>query len=144
MSKFYLAGPMSGIPQFNFPLFFRVAKELRDQGYNIVSPAEIDDEADTTAAIQSPDGNPDKRTGKLCNDKTWGDFLARDVKLLADGGVTGIIFLPNWETSSGAKLEATVGLLKKFEFRMWDDEVDISVPLSRHTVASTLYREFIA
>lgn len=140
--KFYLAGPMSGIPQFNFPLFLRVAASLRAQGYEIVSPAEIDDEVDKNAAIQSTDGNPDKRTGKLCNDKTWGDFLARDVKLLADGGIGGIIFLPGWEKSSGAKLEATVGLLKQFQFMRWDEVDGEAVPYSSYSVAQHLYVAF--
>lgn len=140
--KYYLAGPMSGIPQFNFPLFHRVAEILRGQGYEIVSPAEIDDDADKTAALKSADGNPDLHTGKLCNDKTWGDFLARDVKLLADGGIGGIIFLPDWEKSSGAKLEATVGLLKKLQFRRWDEEAAEAVMVSRISVAGTLHQEF--
>jgi hypothetical protein len=127
---------MSGIPQFNFPMFFRVAKRLRELDYYIVSPAEIDDEEDKGEALKSKDGVFQK------DQKTWGDFLARDVKLLADGGITGIIFLPGWENSSGAKLEATVGLLKKFEFMRWDDNINAAVPYSRHSVACALHQEF--
>jgi hypothetical protein len=141
MAKFYLAGPMSNKPQFNFPMFFRVGKRLRELGYDIVSPAEIDDKEDNGAALQSPDGDPTNRTHM--NNKTWGDFLARDVKLLADGGITGIIFLPEWETSSGAKLEATVGLLKKFEFMRWDEDSNEPVPMARLSVACALHQEFI-
>lgn len=111
--KWYLAGPMQGIPQFNFPLFFEAAKVLRTWGYDIVSPAEIDDADDKGAAMKSQDGILKK------SDKTWGDFLSRDVKLLADGGIGGIVFLANWEKSRGAKLEAFVGLLNNFEFRLF-------------------------
>jgi hypothetical protein len=134
--KYYLAGPMSGIPQFNFPMFFRVGKRLREMGYDIVSPAEIDCKEDGDAALKSKDGDPKEAS------RSWGDFLARDVKLLADGGITGIIFLPGWETSSGAKLEATVGLLKKFHFMRWDDTGGYPVPYARYTVASILHQEF--
>jgi hypothetical protein len=42
--------------------------------------------------------------------------LAKDVKLLADSDFDGIVFLPGWEKSNGAKLEAIVGLLKGFSF----------------------------
>ncbi len=41
--KWYLAGPMTGIPQFNYPLFDSVSAELRASGYDITSPAEMDD-----------------------------------------------------------------------------------------------------
>lgn len=117
MSKYYLAGPMTGIPQFNFPLFERAAKELRDvHGLDIVSPAELDamdgDEV-VAAALASIDGsfNAD---GTVAN-KTWGDFLCRDVKLIADT-CTGIVFLPGWEKSRGARLEAFVALLCRHNF----------------------------
>jgi hypothetical protein len=135
-TKYYLAGPMSNRPQFNFPMFYRVAKSLREQGYDVVSPAELDDIEDKGAAMKSKDGNP---AGAK---RSWGDFLARDVKLLADGGITGIIFLPGWEESSGAKLEATVGLLKKFSFMRWDDNDNRAVPYARMSVAATLHQEF--
>jgi hypothetical protein len=116
MTKVYLAGPMSGIPQFNFPAFFDAARRLRAGGFEVVSPAEIDNAEDSGAALESPDGDPTNRTGM--NNKTWGDFLARDVKLIVDGGIEGIVFLPGWTLSKGAKLEAFVGLLHK-NFRFW-------------------------
>jgi len=115
--KVYLAGPMSNIPQFNFPAFFAAAEQLRAAGFEVVSPAEIDNAEDKGAALASTDG--DMRT--IENKKTWGDFLARDVKLLADTGIQGIVFLPNWQDSKGAKLEAFVGLLQGFKFWEYED-----------------------
>jgi Domain of unknown function (DUF4406) len=111
MTKVYLAGPMSGIPQFNFPAFFEAARRIRAGGFEVVSPAEIDDAEDTAEALASLDGVPSSR-------RSWGDFLARDVKLIADGGIDGIVFLPGWTQSKGAKLEAFVGLLHE-NFRFW-------------------------
>ena len=101
---------MRNIPQFNFPAFFEAAEILRKQGWEIISPAEIDNAEDKEAALKSPDGDLSKV------EKTWGDFLSRDVKMLADDGIQAIVFLPNWHHSKGARLEAFVGLLCELKF----------------------------
>ncbi len=140
MSKrYYLAGPMSGYPQFNFPLFHRVAAELRAQGYTIVSPAELDTPAVQAAAMASKDGALQGPNNQIA-DQTWGDILAKDVKLVADE-IDGIIFLHGWDQSRGANLEAFVGLLvnkRPFEFMQWDDEIKTAVPLAKASVLGQL------
>lgn len=103
--RLYIAGPMTGIPHFNIPLFDEAAAILRVEGHDVVSPAELDDPEDRAAAMASPDGS----SVHYENGKTWGDFLARDVKLLSDGGFEGIAVLPGWHTSKGARLETYVG-----------------------------------
>jgi hypothetical protein len=108
MDKYYLAGPMSFIPQFNFPLFDSVAAKLREAGHTIVSPAELDDERTREIAMASPDGEPDHYEQK--GGWTWGDLLARDVKVVADE-VDGIVVLPGWSRSRGARLECYVAML---------------------------------
>jgi hypothetical protein len=131
MKKIYLAGPMSGYPQFNFPAFYAAAAALRSQGFDVVSPAELDDKEDSGAALKSKDGDVNDRT---IVKKTWGDFLARDVKLLADEGIQGIVFLPNWQASKGAKLEAYVGLIQKFEFWTYDPDTAFTQSVSSNYV----------
>lgn len=106
--KVYLAGPMSGIVQFNFPAFLVAAQSLRDQGIEVVSPAELDDPETRDAAMASEDGSFGSGT---VNGETWGDFLARDVKLIADDGIEAIVVLPGWERSRGARLETFVASL---------------------------------
>jgi hypothetical protein len=139
MTTYYLAGPMSGIPQFNFPLFYRVTETLRIAGMDVVSPAELDDQEDKGAAMSSPDGDHTNRVHM--GNKTWADFLARDVKLIADK-VQGIIFLPDWHKSRGARLEAFVGLLQKdFEFLQYVDlpyNTFQLVPMSRLEVLGAI------
>jgi hypothetical protein len=133
---------MSGLPQFNFPAFFAAAADLRARGWDVVSPAEIDDEEDKGAALASPDGAPG--TGTKDGAKTWGDFLARDVKLIADGGIEGIVFLSGWEQSRGARLEATVGLLHpKFRFFIYASG-GATFQTHRLTVSAILHARVIA
>lgn len=104
----YIAGPMTGLPQFNIPAFDRAAGYLRGAGFTVSSPAELDDPNTRAAALASPDGAPG--TGSA-NGETWGDFLSRDVKLIADGGIEVICVLPGWQRSPGARLETFVAFL---------------------------------
>lgn len=111
MMPYYLCGPMSGYPQANFPAFYAAAKDLRARGYDIISPAELDDQEDVDAALASVSGLPSDFR------KTWGQYLSRDVLIVSEQ-CDGIIFLPDWFRSRGARLEAFVGCLSQrpFEF----------------------------
>lgn len=104
--RLYVAGPMSGIPHFNIPLFDQVATTLRLMGHEVINPAEEDPPPVRAAALASEHGDP---ADLLPTGLTHGDLLARDVKLIADG-VDGIVLLPNWLLSKGARLEAFTAL----------------------------------
>lgn len=132
---YYLAGPMSGIPQFNFPLFHSAAKHLRAQGFKLVSPAEQDSKAVQDEAMKSKTGSF-SADGKV-GGETWGDMLSRDVKLVSDQ-VDGIIVLPNWFTSRGARLEVFVGLLCKKQFGWYDDMTETALSLSIDNVRTKI------
>jgi nucleoside 2-deoxyribosyltransferase len=131
--KVYLAGPMSGHKQQNFPAFQEAAKMLRAQNFDVVSPAEMDDPKDYAIAMADEPAQ-----------KTWGEFLARDIKMIADGGIDGIVFLPDWFRSRGARLEATVGLLQKGDFAFFQYNAGQVKSLRRGFVAYTIYEETMA
>jgi hypothetical protein len=126
---YYLAGPMTGIPQSNFPLFDRVAKLLREQGFKIVTPSELDLPHVRKEAMASETGT--------AHASQWGEFLSRDVKVIADG-VGGIILLPDWQVSRGAKLEAFVGLLTNKKFAWYDELRKSAFEKSSNSVRITL------
>lgn len=105
--RVYIAGPMSGHPRFNFPAFDAAAERLRGAGFEVISPAELDDPPARRAALDSVDGSPTayaEATGE-----TWGRMLARDVRIIADGDLDAIVVLPGWDRSRGALLETFVG-----------------------------------
>lgn len=117
---FYLGGPMTGIPQFNFPRFHVVGDLLRGQGYNIVSPAELDDPETERAAMASPDGAPGSGSS---GDEIYEDFLARDLIVCSLPTCVGGIFLEGWHTSRGARAESwALTFLRKPTFEFTEPE----------------------
>ena len=135
--KWYLAGPMSGIKQFNIPAFDEATEKLRSHGYDITSPAELDSPEVRAAGLASATG--DHRDVDAI--ETWGDMLARDVKIIADE-MDGIIFLPGWSESQGARLEAYVALLTDKTFAYYGN--GSFVPLKTHIVKSKLVQGILA
>ena len=84
MKRVYISGPMTGLPEFNFPAFHSAAQELRRCGYEVVNPAEINAE----------------------NNGDWHIYLRADIKALCDCDILAL--LPGWEGSNGAHLELHV------------------------------------
>lgn len=108
-AKYYLAGPMSGLPERGFPAFHAAAKHLRSLGLNIISPAELEWEQGLPVDGDLPRGS------------TYGDVLGRDVKIIIDD-VIGIILLPGWLSSTGASIEAFVGIMTEKTFFRYQGE----------------------
>ncbi|MBO7207094.1 MAG: DUF4406 domain-containing protein [Kiritimatiellae bacterium] len=96
----YIAGPMRGIPGFNYPLFNDVAKALRQTGYQVINPAEIGDYF----------GNPED----LEKDKRLLD-LVMSIELLCVIKCDAICLLQGWETSKGARAELAAALEHNLE-----------------------------
>lgn len=40
MKRIYIAGPMTGLPDHNFPAFHKASKGWREMGWHVISPAE--------------------------------------------------------------------------------------------------------
>lgn len=108
---FYLAGPMSNLPKFNFPEFMRYAQALRNQGYNICNPAEFEHEI--ARAVMSNDTGSHKKLAEFLGAQgikapTWADCLKRDTDYVEHDKCVGVICMPGWEHSQGAQFETYV------------------------------------
>lgn len=125
--KVYLAGPMRGLPEFNFPAFHAAAATLRDMGYEVFSPAEQDEKrwgADATAGIRD-ERSLDERLG-LPSGGALRRCLSDDFNYIVNEA-EGIAFLKGWERSSGALAEymaaRAIGLSMLFQYdkfsRIW-------------------------
>ena len=79
----YLSGPMTGLPEFNYPAFNAMAATLRGRGFMVNNPAE------------------NGMAGR-----GWGECMRVAIKQLCDSDV--IVMLDGWEYSRGAGIEISL------------------------------------
>jgi hypothetical protein len=80
----YIAGPMTGLPEYNFPAFHAAADQLTAAGYEVLNPAR--------RAVDPG--------------RTWADYLRDGIRDVTDAD--GLALLDGWMASRGARLELTV------------------------------------
>ncbi len=103
--KVYIAGPMRGYPDFNFPAFHAAAKFVRSLGYEAISPAEHD--LETWPNLEQWPGYAAGDTD-LCPEFDFKLAIGWDLDQVANADA--ILMLGGWEASSGARLEHHVAL----------------------------------
>src|ERR1041385_5525529 len=91
--RLYLAGGMTGYPEKNFPMFHKVAAQLRRKRHTVWSPAE----ADISIGFD-PVMNFDN--------KQMGYFMKYELPIVCSSDAVAV--LPGWEKSLGANLEVHV------------------------------------
>jgi hypothetical protein len=96
----YVAGPMTGIPDQNIPLFREVRARLIGHGYTVLTPPMINI---NFMGIQHPEIPNPAAPGLRA------DMLAL---VMCDS----ICLLPGWEKSIGASLEVAVAITLGFKF----------------------------
>lgn len=98
MKKVYLAGPMSGITDHNFPAFDEAAGFLRGHGLEVISPADLTRDAGMGGNF---DGSISEERYAFC--------MRQDIEALLT--VDSIVCLPGWKNSKGARFEVHLGQL---------------------------------
>lgn len=116
MARIYVAGPMTGYPQFNFPMFDKAGAWLRSRAWDVVSPADLDREHGY---------DPTKGGSGVPPDRT--KCLERDIEALET--CHAICFLPGWQLSQGAleerKRASELGITQ-YEIR-WDETGNVKM-----------------
>lgn len=92
--KVYLAGPMSGLPDYNFPAFFAAEAQLKEQGHTVFNPAQND--LDTWGDMETIKAKANYR-----------DCLKMDLNWILDHA-EALALLPGWENSKGALAETAL------------------------------------
>lgn len=84
--KVYISGPMTGLPEFNYPAFRCAEHRLASHGYDVINPV---------------------RHG-FDPSKTWSDYMR--LALIDVASCDGVALLAGWKRSRGAQLEAHVAM----------------------------------
>lgn len=101
----YLAGPMRGLPDLNFPMFNRVAWSLRDKGHVVFNPAEFGEDGGIR------------------------QIFLEDAEALMQCDT--IVLLPGWRASTGAVAEYWLArAVKDIEITEWNPSVGTFLPVT--------------
>lgn len=95
----YIAGKMRSLYQFGFPLFDRAKADLIAQGYDVISPADLDRENGFDPVNLSPDYD----WNSIPEGFSFDDCVTRDIEAVRK--CDAIYMLKGWEDSKGARAE---------------------------------------
>ena len=115
----YIAGPMRGYEEYNYPAFDRCANVLIAQGWEVVNPAQLDRDA----------GKPMADPLSFAPDTNYEDHefmrkaLCRDMVAICEN-CTAIYMMSKWENSKGAQAEWALA-------KAMGPDVHYEVPLPR-------------
>lgn len=101
--KIYVAGPMRGYPEFNFPAFRDATAWLRAKGYEVFNPAESDNEKHGTD-IGAGNMKGDEALAVSQHGFSLREALGRDAHFITQEA-NAIYMLVGWEKSTGAQAE---------------------------------------
>lgn len=88
--RIFLSGPMTDLPESNYPAFNATAARLRALGYHVENPAE----------------NPEPVS--LAGEPSWTDYMRLSIAQLVTCNVVAL--LPGWANSRGAHMERHIAL----------------------------------
>lgn len=94
--RVYIAGPMRGYAEFNFPAFFRAEERAKKKGFRVINPARLDVKEHLDPRLLTP-----KQIKKILP-----YVVKRDLECLMK--CDAIALLPGWEESAGATAEYLV------------------------------------
>lgn len=88
-SVVYISGPMSDLPDLNYPSFFAAEKVLETKYSKVLNPARL-------------------RLDKG-QENTWENWMRKAIVMMMEA--THVVLLPGWENSKGAKEEVRLAEL---------------------------------
>lgn len=104
VERVYIAGPMRGLPDLNFPAFDAAAAYYRRLGFEVISPAEQDREILARG-----------------EEVVYADVLVLDIALIRY--CDAVALLPGWTSSPGALAEKAFA--DAIDIKVWGIKPDV-------------------
>jgi hypothetical protein len=96
----YIAGPMTGLADFNYPAF-RAAQAKLEKGYTVLNPVDAE------------------KLNDSAEPQSWDWYMRHTLRMVTQADA--ICLLPGWMESKGAKLEVTVAEALGLDIRPLDE-----------------------
>lgn len=112
----YLSGPMRGYPKFNFPYFDDVAMLLRESGVVVYNPSENDQ-----GTYPDIEQWPGYATGDASQCPKFNIVVALRWDFARILEANGIVMLPQWHESVGARAERYVAECLGKNVFLWNE-----------------------
>lgn len=106
--RVFLSGPMTGIKDYNFPLFNHVAEVFRKCGYEVVNPVDICKKY---------------KKERVLSDKSVFDAMIAEQQE-SERTCNALVLLPGWENSKGVRLELKTAIEQNMRIIQWEESVE--------------------
>ena len=97
MSRIFISGPITGVPNY-LDIFNKAAAILAGEGYRVINPANM--------------------VTVMDNQATWADYMMIDAELLRM--CDAMVQLPGWENSLGCQREYGMALERDMLILSWE------------------------
>lgn len=105
----YVAGPMTGYPEFNYPHFMDVEDKLLAQGFTVLNPARADEYHKSLM--------PNCEDCIVGRKHTWEWYMRQTIAMMLRAD--GVALLRGWQQSRGAKVEHGLAVTLGMPIASW-------------------------
>ncbi|MFD1213357.1 DUF4406 domain-containing protein [Arthrobacter sp. GCM10027362] len=95
-TRLCIVGPMTGLPEYNYPAFHAAASRLRVAGYSVTNPAD----------------------NRLPEGAKWVEYMDRAIPQIFEA--EGLALLPGYRSSNGARIEVAIARHRGIPIRTVD------------------------
>ena len=114
--KLYIAGPMTGIANLNYPEFMRIEEILKQRGFSVENPARVDYLHSRELKMLMLGNSCGVCSAGKNHDWEW--YMKRTIAMLIE--CDGVALLRGWDASRGAIIEHDLAVKLGMPVKEWE------------------------